>query len=225
MLTNIKSNAATMINSIETMLEQLQIEVDKEADELKARYYTEKQELYEQEVDRLTAKLGDKEKAIKRAYAPLNFTVRAEDDRLELSWFTRHGATKGKISGEKGAIIKHRVPWGAARNKERPGYYMPNLVRYAKGWDTDLVRRTESHAVTIREARKMLLEFRERLKMFRRILDRKYPVATNPDAPLGASPLAQPEEHPLIVPTPQRSLPTTKSCGENEADEPDPNER
>ncbi|OJW42453.1 MAG: hypothetical protein BGO50_01590 [Rhodanobacter sp. 67-28] len=216
MITNIRSNSATLIDTELRIIEKLQMEIDEEAKALREQYYAEKEHLYQKEVDRLTGELNDHDKARGRAYAPLNLMVRIEDDRLEISWWTRHMAKKAKGASGTGHVIKRRVPWGSGRSKDQSGYYLPALLRHAKKWEVDLVKRVEIHAATLREARTGLLDIRGRWSVYRRILDRDFQVAVDAVAPVASEAAAQAEEHPLVAPAPHAREVLDVSQGEND---------
>ena len=166
MLTNIIENSATLLDKAMTVVDQLLKELDAEATALQEHYYAKKDVLYRGELRKLEQVLDDADKALRRAYAPLNFSARVDDVRLDMFWWTRHRRPNG------GAVLKHRVPWGAAKRKAHHGYYVPILLKEAKQWEVDLVKGVETHAVTLREARAMLLEFKTKIGVYRRLLNR-----------------------------------------------------
>ncbi|MEY2161447.1 conjugative transfer protein MobI(A/C) [Rhodanobacter sp. FW106-PBR-LB-2-11] len=215
MLTNIRSNSATLIDTELRIIEKLQMEIDEEAKALREQYYAEKEILYQKEVDRLTGELNDQDKARGRAYAPLNLMVRVDDDRLEISWWTRHMAKKAKGASGTSHVIKRRVPWGTGRSKNQAGYYLPALLRHAKKWEVDLVRRVEAHAATLREARTGLLDLRGRWSVYRRILDRNFQFAVDAGTSVAAEAASHAQEHPLVAPAPHPCEVRGVSAGEN----------
>lgn len=165
MLTNIFVNSVTLLNKAKGIVEQLLKEVDAEAISLQTYFYEQKDALYQDELRKLEQSLGDATKALKRAYAPLNFSAKVNIDRFEMSWWTRHRRPNG------GTVIKKRIPWGMAKSKEHHGYYLPGLLVEAKKWEVDLVKEVEAHAMTLREARTALLELGTKFDVYRRLLD------------------------------------------------------
>lgn len=164
MLTNILANSATLLDEAKNVVNRLLKEIDAEAVALQVHYYAKKDVLYQEELHKLEQTLGDASKALKRSYAPLNFSARVDDGRLEMSWWTRHRRPKGE------QVLRHRVPWGTA--KDHHGYYLPFLLKEAKTWEVDLVKEVEAHAVTLRDARAALLELVIKIGAYRRLLDR-----------------------------------------------------
>lgn len=213
MLINNGSNSAELIATAESLFQKLQMEIDRDADALQKAFYEEKEILYNEELDRLKGELGDPHKALKRAYAPLNFHARTEDDRLEIYWWLRH--RRPTVGDAKGAVIRRRLPWGAAKTKDRKGYYLPNLLCHAKKWEAQLVKQVEAHAVTLRERRAALIEMQNRLAVYRRLLNRDYAVPKEVAPKVADSTLTDSAEHPLVAPAPPRRSNPIVAEGEN----------